>query len=391
MSLRIRRGTEAERSGIVFDLGEIVWTTNGYKLYVGDGTTQGGINIAQNLAGDGLQFDTVSGTLQLAPLSITTDDVAEGTKKYFSAVLARTAVGAGFADGVASSNVEIVYNDVDDLYTANAAISLSELTDVNIVGTPANGATIKWDTATSKWIVGTDIDTGIVHIVSDTTPQLGATLDLNGYGISGTGNINTAGTFTMTYSGAGAPGPNMPALLIQGHRGTVESPTNTQAGDVLGRFGFLGLYNGTYASAGNMYAGWESNAVFTDTYPASQMAFVTNAGGSSTNVATFDSKGVLSLPTVSVADGTAAAPSIRFTSDASQDSGFFHPQDGVVCISTDAQERVRVDSGGMRVEGFLKVKNVAGVLPDPAEAGMIVFDAGVFKGYNGSSWVTLGA
>ena len=51
MSLQIRRGTEAQRSAITFDLGEIVYTTDSKKLYVGDGGTPGGNNILSTAAG----------------------------------------------------------------------------------------------------------------------------------------------------------------------------------------------------------------------------------------------------------------------------------------------------------------------------------------------------
>ena len=89
-------------------------------------------------------------------------------------------------------------------------------------------------------------------------------------------------------------------------------------------------------------------------------------------------------------DGTASEPSIGFYTDGGVDTGIFHPGDGILCISTDTTERVRIDNGGMRVAGFMKVADVNGTLPSPAEAGMIVLDGSTFKGYNGSAWVTLG-
>jgi hypothetical protein len=75
--------------------------------------------------------------------------------------------------------------------TAN---ELSELTDVSI-GTPSNGDVLKYNTSTSRWEAGVDVDTdtGILSIVEDTTPQLGGDLDLNSQNITGTGNINTTG------------------------------------------------------------------------------------------------------------------------------------------------------------------------------------------------------
>jgi hypothetical protein len=42
MSLKIRRGTDAERLTITPDEGELIYTTDGKSLYVGDGTTVGG-------------------------------------------------------------------------------------------------------------------------------------------------------------------------------------------------------------------------------------------------------------------------------------------------------------------------------------------------------------
>ena len=45
MSLRIRRGTNAERSGVTFLEGELVYTTDTKKMFVGDGVTVGGIAV----------------------------------------------------------------------------------------------------------------------------------------------------------------------------------------------------------------------------------------------------------------------------------------------------------------------------------------------------------
>lgn len=45
MSLRIRRGTDAQRTGVTFLEGELIYATDTKKLYVGDGTTAGGVAI----------------------------------------------------------------------------------------------------------------------------------------------------------------------------------------------------------------------------------------------------------------------------------------------------------------------------------------------------------
>lgn len=66
MSLRIRRGTDAQRQTVQLDIGELAYTTDTQKLFVGDGTVLGGHNILETSAGTGLVFDSITQTLKLA-------------------------------------------------------------------------------------------------------------------------------------------------------------------------------------------------------------------------------------------------------------------------------------------------------------------------------------
>ena len=50
MALQIRRGTDAERTGITPLAGELIFTTDTKKLYVGDGTTVGGNQVDTTLS-----------------------------------------------------------------------------------------------------------------------------------------------------------------------------------------------------------------------------------------------------------------------------------------------------------------------------------------------------
>ena len=45
MSLKLRRGTNAQRTGITPAEGELIYTTDTKKLFVGDGSTIGGIAV----------------------------------------------------------------------------------------------------------------------------------------------------------------------------------------------------------------------------------------------------------------------------------------------------------------------------------------------------------
>jgi hypothetical protein len=44
-SIRLRRGTNAERLTVIFADGEPVYTTDTHKLFIGDGVTLGGIEV----------------------------------------------------------------------------------------------------------------------------------------------------------------------------------------------------------------------------------------------------------------------------------------------------------------------------------------------------------
>jgi len=52
MPLQLRRGTDAQRSGVVFAAGELIYVTDTDALYIGDGATVGGIAVANLSASD---------------------------------------------------------------------------------------------------------------------------------------------------------------------------------------------------------------------------------------------------------------------------------------------------------------------------------------------------
>ena len=65
MALKLRRGTNAQRLGITFAEGELVYITDSKKLYIGDGASQGGnlVSGMNNLLED--QTPQLGGNLDL--------------------------------------------------------------------------------------------------------------------------------------------------------------------------------------------------------------------------------------------------------------------------------------------------------------------------------------
>jgi hypothetical protein len=163
MSLRIRRGTETQRTGVTFDSGELVYTTDTKQLWIGDGITTGGTPlVGLNITGYGLTFNASSKKIEVAGL--TADDITNGVNnKFFSTDLAQDAAAALFSAGT-HTNISFQYDDT--LNKINATVTLDGI--------------------------------GLTDIVNDTSPQLGGNLDLNEFDITGPGNISNTGTITTS-------------------------------------------------------------------------------------------------------------------------------------------------------------------------------------------------
>jgi hypothetical protein len=139
MSLRIRRGTESQRGGITFDLGELAYTTNTGKLYVGDGVTQGGRNILASSAGSGLLWNATTQQLET------------------------TGGGGGGLGRVEDDTSPSLGGDLD--LSGN---DITGIGNINIVGS-----------------IGTSVG-------------LSTNLPLNGFAVNGTGSVDITGTVTTT-------------------------------------------------------------------------------------------------------------------------------------------------------------------------------------------------
>lgn len=324
MSLRIRRGTEAERSGLsTVDQGELLWVTNAQKLYVGLGNGQSGnngmVNIGAALAGDGLAWDEATQTLKFGGVNYTTDDVQEGVipgRQYFTDERAVDAVAAALVAG--TGNVTFVYNTTqDNAGRIDATVTLDGI--------------------------------GITSVEADTSPSLGGDLDLSSNDITGTGNIGITGTIAnelITLSGStitsteltpggsdrsDAPlrvgsnanpntlwvtsdnnfgvlrgltdGTNNSGITFKLSRGTLAVPAINNAGDGIAFIDALAHDGTSYVNVGAFGIftdiGWNGTVGVGSSVPGSFGAIVLDEFGT-TKELSFNSKGIFNVPIIQV-------------------------------------------------------------------------------------------
>jgi len=253
MSLRIRRGTDAQRQTLTFDQGEVVYTTDTKKLYLGDGMTAGGTNILSTSAGAGVTFNATTQQFDFntVALGLTTSDVSEGTRKYFTTQRAQdaaaslfTATGSPSSSGTISGTIAtgtIVLASADaslvqgsrmvisgaggngilaGTYYVVSAVGTSVVLANSLAnatnGTAITGINTGSVTGTTYTAGGTDSGitftydsvnhvmnvvssgSGTTSLINDTNPRLGANLNILNYNItsSGTGIISITGNIT---------------------------------------------------------------------------------------------------------------------------------------------------------------------------------------------------
>lgn len=291
MSLQIRRGIESQRTGVVFDEGEISFTTDTKKLYVGDGTTAGGTNVIASAAGTGLSWNSTTQTLNFsgAGLGLTTDVVTEGItygRVYFTTARAQTAVSSMFttlgtlpvtgnvtgaispsqitvSGGTSGMNPYIPFTVTGSggqgltagtyyictivdathvtlsstLLLAQAGTAIASFTTGSINGTTysagGGGGDVyfTYNPTTQTISANVTLDgVGITSVSQDTSPALGGNLNIGNFNVSsaGTGAISIVGSITTSTGNITATAGTVTGNAVSG--GTVSATTTVSAG-----------------------------------------------------------------------------------------------------------------------------------------------------------------
>ena len=152
--LKIKRGLEADRSGVTPAEGEFLYTTDEKKLYIGDGSTAGGIAVgggsisinlfavegsvdltsatAQNIgtlpaSADVLRTSLVVGTISDAVTTVTIGDATNGAAAYMAA---------------SENDPEVAARYIADTFVSNGGTARTMQATVATPGTVGSGTSI---------------------------------------------------------------------------------------------------------------------------------------------------------------------------------------------------------------------------------------------------------
>jgi len=263
MALQIRKGTEAERTaggGVVFATGELIYVTDTDALFIGDGSTAGGVFLTNNAVGtigNFLVADTIADELKLQKnLNLNSNNI----------------IGTGNIniDGniVATGNIDIGDN-------TNDTVTITAQVDSNI--TPTADTTYDLGSQSLRWrnvfASGLTIDGSIdaVAITANTVADNSTVMvnvatneftgDLTG---NVTGNLtgNVAGNVTGNITGdiKGSVFADDSALLVDAVEGVLRgNHVGTLTGDVLADNGVSVLDAGSDGTNANFVGTVQGN------------------------------------------------------------------------------------------------------------------------------------
>jgi hypothetical protein len=381
MSLRIRRGTDSQRQGITPLEGELLYATDTKKLYVGDGSTGGGI-VVDSSAGTSTLNDLANVT---APSPNTNDIIKWNGSAWITAAQNAPAalndltnVSASPTTGqslIWSGSAWVAgqpYGDGSDLNTN--IISNDSTIMVNVATSAIAASSITASSVTANFIGDVFAEDGVNKVVSNGAVfgQAQFTGDLTGSVIGSIYTDNSSkiidgqtglitgdliGDVTGNLVGAVTTGTHLDVILDQALDGNDGLVLNMHRGTDA-----VKLEPNNNDRTFIKWTSWNGSAFADDALIG---AYHKTGGGA-----------LLAL-TPAQADGTVFTTAIEM--------------DGVLgTIVINTTDKV-TSNAPIESTKYLRVGSYAtGALPGTA-AGTIAFDSttNTFKGYNGSAWVAL--
>ena len=226
MALKLRRGTDLQRQTITPQEGELLYTTDTKKLYVGDGSFAGGQQVAPVYSNDLIENSSA--------LYFTKERAQDSAAALFlGSTGADNAIAVG-TDNTVHTNISFVYNDSTGRLAAT----------VPYYGTITSGQSnaLAFYSAT-----GTTISGSTKLSFDNTSNTLSADNSVIEISASNTGRSQ----ILLTTSAAGSIGNN---ISFARSRGTTVTPTSVQSLDTYGSLVFNAHDGTNYLTGASLYA-----------------------------------------------------------------------------------------------------------------------------------------
>jgi len=408
MAFRLRRGTDAERLLITPAEGELIYTTDTKKIYVGDGTTLGGniVNTEIELgdvggvdlstppsAGQSLQYDganwipgDITGILEGSTfrIDVNGDILGDDSSVLLNATTSLLTVDTVSANAITGATItgNLIGNGsaITDMVTTN-------LEDFS-KSAPNAGDTLQWNAVESVWQPTNFLDlngnftgtfngtiSGTGNLTGDVIGSVfgqDSTTVIDGLSSSVVGKIATsqildanqgdpAVSTVFRATGLARPGSIGPQLIFRSSTGSIETPgavVSGTTGDALGEIHGLGWDGTNYEIGGIIRIATDlDQTVSTGAVPGRIVMVTANSSGNLVNLLMFNSEGKLGIGT---------------------------PR---------PDEKLHINNGNAKIDGFVQFGSLTTAERDALTAanGMVIYNStdNKFQGYENGAWVNL--
>jgi hypothetical protein len=307
MPLQIRRGTNAERLAMTQPLaqGELLYVTNDQRLYIGNGSTLGGVQItgytnedAQDAAAQLFSNGAHTGiTFTYNDTSASLSAVLD-LSNFAGTIRADAFKGSVFADDGSTIGGTLLVDAVDGVLRGTHIGTLTGNVTGNVTG---NTTGTHFGNVTGN-VLGdtTGYHTGDVtgSVFAENSSVMVDTTSNSLYG-SVYGDLYSEHVYVPD-SGVGLQvyAKKDSSFSANYYNGTSTAKTAIAAGDSVGAISVKGWNGSTYEFAGAVFATWEAGAVTTDIAPKSTVTIASGKGGVDNQFASLDSKGIWLAPVV---------------------------------------------------------------------------------------------
>ena len=357
MALQIRRGTDAERTGITPIAGELIFTTDTKKLYVGDGTTVGGNQVDTTLAAQYLAVNS-----NITPDANNTRDLGTSSAVWRTGFFGT--VDASHIDAV-SINGNIVSGDSTVIVNVGTGTVTADLTG-NVTGDLTGSSTgnhkgsvladdnsVRIDSATDRITNGVlDFDGSVINLLSGNGIQIGTNSSVAGVGLEIYNTDHTVRNALRLYSDAGNSN-TFNSIESYASRGSVVTPTVSVADDSL--FGYINYgYDGSaYVQSSFIVANVDSQAtVASGAVPGNIVIGTTPDNGVTNNLISINKDGNLGVniltPTekLDVVGNIKTSGFVQFGSLTTTERNALTPANGMVIYNSTDNKFQGYENGG---------------------------------------------